>query len=465
MALTEETTGSIGSVEKLRQDIVSINVLAELKKEIIREGHVTDEQFNLAEEEAYSKGVSIGRILVDNGLFSSDSLLRFIEERLHIPFVELENYQIDEKAIHCIPPAIAYHYNVIPLFMIEGVLTIAMGDLADIISLDTIVDITEAPVEVVISSKSSIMSAITRWYGEADNQDPLVRKLIEMQHKQKKLNKELEEAYSNLKATQAQMLHREKMASIAQLAAGIAHEINTPIGFVMGNLSTFLEYQDRIAQHIQVQDEVIKDHCPAAQTEYLQEHKEELKVDYVLEDSRDLLNESLEGVEQVKVIVQTLRRFSGVDQMEYEEMDINSGIDDTLNIIWNDLEDKATIHKDYGELPLTLCYPQQLNHALMNLLVNAAQAMKEKGDIQVKTKAENKEISVSITDTGQGIPEEHLHRLFEPFFTTREPGQGTGLGLSIVHDIITKKHHGDISVVSEVGKGSTFTIKIPVVEI
>jgi len=143
--------------------------------------------------------------------------------------------------------------------------------------------------------------------------------------------------------------------------------------------------------------------------------------------------------------------------------DINECIESTLNIVWNELKYKAKVYKEYGELPMTKCFPQQLNQVFMNLLVNAAQAIEKQGEIRIRTWNGDGNIYVSISDTGSGIPEDKINRIFEPFFTTKPVGKGTGLGLSITYDIV-KKHNGDIKVESEVGRGTTFTITIPVVE-
>ncbi|OGQ98538.1 MAG: hypothetical protein A2521_13600 [Deltaproteobacteria bacterium RIFOXYD12_FULL_57_12] len=153
-----------------------------------------------------------------------------------------------------------------------------------------------------------------------------------------------------------------------------------------------------------------------------------------------------------------------MDQAEHKAVDLNECMESTINIVWNELKYKATLKKEYGQLPLTLCYPQQLNQVFMNLLVNAAQAIEKQGEIIVRTWCDNGFINISVADTGSGIPAEHLTRIFEPFFTTKAVGKGTGLGLSIAYDIVTKKHHGEITATSEVGRGTTFVVRIPVVE-
>ena len=274
--------------------------------------------------------------------------------------------------------------------------------------------------------------------------------------------RKLEEAYAELKTAQSQLLQREKMASIGQLAAGVAHEINNPIGFIMSNLTTLQKYAARLADFIKVVGGLVQD-CPDELRHNLGESKKALKIDYVIGDMEDLVSESLEGAERVKKIVQNLKGFARLDEAQFSMADINAGIESTINIVWNELKYKAELIREYGDLPRTMCNPGELNQVFMNILVNAAHAIEKKGMITVKTWYDSGDIYVSISDTGAGIPEDKIGRIFEPFFTTKEVGKGTGLGLSIAYDII-KKHKGEIMVESEVGKGTLFTIKIPVEE-
>ncbi len=280
----------------------------------------------------------------------------------------------------------------------------------------------------------------------------------------KMLHSELEGAYNELKLTQAKILQQEKMASIGQLAAGVAHEINNPIGFVNSNLGTLRKYAVKLGEFIEVQAKMIVALGTAASQEEHSEARKKFKVDYVLQDITDLVEESLEGVERVRTIVANLKTFSRVDQAERKASDLNECLESTINIVWNELKYKVDLKREYGELPLVVCYPQQLNQVFMNLLMNAAQAIAEHGVITVRTWHDDGVVRVAITDTGNGIPAENLPRLFEPFFTTKEVGKGTGLGLSIAYDIVTKQHHGEISVQSEVGCGTTFMVTIPLVE-
>ncbi len=275
-------------------------------------------------------------------------------------------------------------------------------------------------------------------------------------------NTELQNAYEELKLTQAKILQQEKLASIGQLAAGVAHEINNPMGFISSNLGTLDKYLARIIEYTGVLGAVAENLHDIAVDDRLKTERKRLKIDVIIDDVKKLISESQDGAGRVKTIVQNLKSFSRVDQSQSMDADINECLETTLNIVWNELKYKATVKKEFGALPRAWCYPQQLNQVFMNLLVNAGQALEKQGDITIRTWADNGSIFISVSDTGLGIPEKIISKIFEPFFTTKEVGKGTGLGLSITYDIV-KKHNGDISVQSEPGKGSTFTVRIPVV--
>ena len=273
---------------------------------------------------------------------------------------------------------------------------------------------------------------------------------------------ELQKAYAELKEVQLQIFQQEKMASIGQLAAGVAHEINNPMGFISSNLSTLNKYVDRLAEFIAAGDQILSG-CSDSAVASLKETRKKLKIDYILEDGRQLIAESQDGAGRVRRIVQDLKSFSRVDQAECALVNLNETLETTINIAWNEIKYVATLNREFGDIPPLKCYPQQLNQVFLNLLVNAAHALGEQqGIITVRTWSENASILVSVTDTGCGIPEEIRQRIFEPFFTTKDVGAGTGLGLSISYDIV-KKHGGEIRVESEPGTGTTFTVRLPAV--
>jgi signal transduction histidine kinase len=287
-----------------------------------------------------------------------------------------------------------------------------------------------------------------------------------------KKQKELAKAYAALQTTQSQIIQQEKMASVGQLAAGVAHEINNPTGFVSSNLKSLSGYEDDLTKLIteyrklgaELSDGLSREALPVAaiteQMKRINGVEQEVEIDFVLKDISDLIHESMEGMDRIKKIVLNLKDFAHPGEDQMKPSDINRGLEATLSIVWNEIKYKATVKKDYGELPELVCYPQQLNQVFMNLLVNAAQAIKQKGEIGISTRAFNDYVEIRICDTGEGIPEKNLAKIFDPFFTTKPVGQGTGLGLNVAFNII-KKHNGTISVESGVGKGTTFTIRLP----
>lgn len=277
--------------------------------------------------------------------------------------------------------------------------------------------------------------------------------LVKKTHEIQKVNEQLEEA-------QNQLIQQEKLASLGQLAAGVAHEINNPVGFINSNLTMLKKYAGRTLELVEFYDELYKE-LPENPEEAIANKKKELKYKSAQRNMIDVVDESLEGVTRVKKIVQDLKNFSRIDESEWQWADIHSGIDSTLNIVWNEVKYKAEVHKDYGELPKIECVPSQINQVIMNLLVNSAHAMEQSGNIYIRTSADDRHITVEVEDDGCGIPQEILGKIFDPFFTTKEVGKGTGLGLSLSYGII-KKHNGDLDVKSVPGEGTTFTITLPI---
>lgn len=259
--------------------------------------------------------------------------------------------------------------------------------------------------------------------------------------------------------TQNQLLQSEKMASIGVLAAGVAHEINSPVGFVNSNLNTLQRYMHSLLQLLDAY-EAREIQLPAAERDQLRALRKEVDADYVRGDLGSLLSESMDGVERIKRIVQDLRDFSHAGAGETLLANVEAGLDSTLNVVWNELKYKAEVVKEYGGVPDIACIPSQLNQVFMNLLVNAAQAMEARGSIVLRTAYDDTSITITVRDTGSGIPPENLGRIFEPFFTTKAVGKGTGLGLSMSYSIV-QKHGGRIEVESELGKGSTFRVILP----
>jgi len=269
---------------------------------------------------------------------------------------------------------------------------------------------------------------------------------------------------------QAQMIQSEKMAIIGQLAAGVAHEINNPTGFVSLNLKTLSGYHDNLRTlHAKYRDLLAALQLPRpaagevleAKVKAIEHFEKEIDADFLINDSRDLIRDCREGTERIKKIVLDLKDFAHPGEEALQSTDINKGLESTLNVARNELKFKATVQTELGAIPFVQGYPQQLNQVFINILVNAAQAIDARGEIRIQTrKAEDGYVEVIISDSGCGIPAENLSRIFDPFFTTKALGKGTGLGLNIANNII-KKHNGVIDVKSQVGQGTTFTIRLP----
>ena len=269
-----------------------------------------------------------------------------------------------------------------------------------------------------------------------------------------------------LQRTQDQLVQAEKLASIGQLAAGVAPEINNPVGYVFSNFGTLGKDLDELFRMLAAYEEAepLLAGTPAAAR--LAALRAEIELDYLKQDVPQLMNESREGISRVRKIVQDLKDFSHVDaRREWEWADLHRGIDSTLNIVNNEIKYKADVVRSYGDLPQVQCLSSELNQVFMNLFVNAAHAMpggeRGRGSIHVRTGVEGDAVWVEIEDNGSGIAKDALGRIFDPFFTTKPVGRGTGLGLSLSYGIV-KKHHGRMEVDSEPGRGTRFRVTVPV---
>lgn len=273
-------------------------------------------------------------------------------------------------------------------------------------------------------------------------------------------NNELVRGKAQLERLQAQIVHSEKMASLGQLAAGIAHELNNPVGFVYGNLDILSQ---NIAGLIKLLDFYDKTDLPETAAAGAALIKEEIDYEFLLEDLNSIINDCRDGAERIKDIVQNLRTFSRLDEAEFKKTDIHEGIDSTIRLLSRYFStDNIRLVREYGEIPPIDTFSGQLNQVWMNLLVNAAQAISEKGgEVRITTHTDEKSVFISISDTGCGIAPEHLNRIFDPFFTTKRVGEGTGLGLSISFGIV-QRHGGTISVDTQAGEGTTFTVVLPI---
>ncbi|RLJ16965.1 histidine kinase [bacterium endosymbiont of Escarpia laminata] len=272
---------------------------------------------------------------------------------------------------------------------------------------------------------------------------------------------EMELLREQMKNLQAQLIQSEKMAGLGTLAAGVAHELNNPIGFVKNNLISLHEY-------LAVLLPVLSESLAFAETDQgggLRRRIGDISAGedlaFLIEDIEPLLKDAVEGGVRLEQIVDGLKRFARHDDTDGELFDLNQCVQDTLKVAWNELKYKAKVHHEAGRLLPLHGRPGEISQVILNLLLNAAQAIPEFGEINIDTLCQDDEVVLRITDNGEGIPEENLDKLFRPFFTTKAKGKGSGLGLSISHGII-KDHGGRIDVESDFGKGSTFTLYLPV---
>jgi two-component system NtrC family sensor kinase len=259
------------------------------------------------------------------------------------------------------------------------------------------------------------------------------------------------QAESELAEHTRTMLHMEKMSSVGQLAAGVAHEINNPIGFVNSNLGTLGSYIGELMPFVEL----------GAATPAGQELQKTFDLAYLRTDLRELLAESTEGLQRVRKIVANLKDFSHVGEAEWQEADLLAGLEQTLSVAWHELKYKAQIVRELAPLPRIRCVPAQINQVFLNLLINAAHAIDSQGTITLRSGLADERVWIEIADTGCGMDEATQRKLFDPFFTTKPIGTGTGLGMSISWDIV-HKHAGSIAVTSTPGQGSCFRIHLPI---
>ena len=273
-------------------------------------------------------------------------------------------------------------------------------------------------------------------------------------------NESLKSAHRQVEQAHTQLLQSEKMASIGQLAAGVAHEINNPVACIHSNVSSLEGYLRSVMSVVQAY-EACEATLPEEGQAAVRAAKDEADFEYVRSDLASVMGDTKEGLLRVKRIVNALRCFSHAGESEWQVADLRRGLDSTLNLLRTELERKAKVVVEHGALPLVECLPSDLNQVFMNLLVNAAQAIAGRGTIAVRTGSAGEEVWVEVADTGVGIPPGNLQKIFDPFFTTKPVGEGTGLGLSLAYGIV-QKHHGRIDVESEPGKGARFRVWMPV---
>lgn len=362
------------------------------------------------------------------------------------------------------------------LYFVAAPLTDAEGRVVG--AVETLRDFTEQRIvesELIQSKRELEQLVATRNDQLREATRELKADVVRREQAEAELTRQLEELtvlHGDLKQAQQQLVQSEKLASIGQLAAGVAHEINNPIGFVQSNLGSLERYFEHIMKLLEgyregeiLLGEAFRNHPGGADLiERMKQLKQDAELDYLKDDIPDLLKESRDGITRVKQIVADLKDFSRVDsQQQWEWVDLTAGLNSTLNVVQNEIKYRAEVVKEYAPLPLVKCLSSQINQVFMNLLVNAAQATPEgtRGTITIRCGSRSGEVWVEVADTGSGIPEENLKRIFDPFFTTKPIGKGTGLGLSLSYGIV-RKHGGQIEVKSEVGVGTCFRVSLPV---
>ena len=341
--------------------------------------------------------------------------------------------------------------------------------------------------KVDVKELGEFISAVSDAYDQSDSERNMIERSLELMSNELteqnnnlqdelKIRQEIEQALRiekdeqkklilKLEEAQNQLVQSDKLASIGQLAAGVAHEINNPIGYVNSNISSLQLYVNQLFSLIALYSEADEDiKVNAVLTDKINALKKDVDLDFLVEDISDLMTESIDGISRVKKIVQSLKDFSHVDQIiSWQLADLHAGLDSTLNVANSELKYIAEIVKNYGEIPLIECVMSQLNQVFLNIFVNAAHAINEKGVITISTVKKGDNVILEIADNGNGIPEKIRKRIFDPFFTTKPVGQGTGLGLSLSFGIITN-HNGNIEVESTEGKGTKFIITLPITQ-
>lgn len=311
----------------------------------------------------------------------------------------------------------------------------------------------------------SFILAVNEAYISQDKDRSLLERSIDIS------SREYNENMEKIRMLQSQLVQQEKMAGIGQLSAGIAHEINNPLGYTQSNLDTLKKYLDKIKAFFETL-KTIENTQPTERSdemhmllENMKDARKKNKIDLVSADIEDLIGESIVGLSRIEKIVKSLLGFARSSSSNFEDYDLNKGIKDTLAVANNEIKYFAKIVEDLGELPYIKAAGGSINQVLLNLIVNAVHAIKEtshEGIITIRTFTENDFVYCAITDNGSGISKANLDHIFTPFFTTKPVGTGTGLGLSIAYDIIVNKHFGQIDIESELGKGTTFTITLPI---
>lgn len=322
--------------------------------------------------------------------------------------------------------------------------------LNDLIAAIEVVQSSDRPIEIPIKNDTEI-GLLTESFNE------MSRNIVQARSDLKKKITELEKTNQELIDTQTRLVHSSKMMSLGQLVAGVAHELNNPIGFIYSNMSHLKDYSEKLLSLVDVAQ---------SEPEKLSKKKEEIDLDYIRTDLPKLISSCQDGARRTRDIVLGLRNFSRLDEAKVAAVDIHECIENTLNLLTGEIKNRIQIHREYAKLPKVQCYESQMSQVFMNILTNGAQAIEGPGNVWITTKLLNpggkdEKIQISFQDSGKGMTPQVLEKIFDPFFSTKEVGQGTGLGMSISYGII-ENHSGDIQVKSQPGIGTEFIVSIPV---
>jgi len=352
------------------------------------------------------------------------------------------------------------HCTAAPLISEQNVVIGAIQTLEDITEqkeAEKALRLAHSDLEILVGQRTAQLAEAN---GKLE-QDIREREMIESELIRR--NSELTILNSQLLKAQALVVQSEKLASIGQLAAGVAHEINNPIGYIFSNFTSLEKYIGQLFEMIKTFEHSESHIASSEALSAIAKIKEKIELEYLKDDIPELMSQSREGIARVRKIVQDLKDFSRVDSdQEWQWSDLHKGMDSTFNIVNNEIKYKADLVRDYGTIPEVECLPTQINQVIMNLVINAAHAIgPERGKITVRTTQKNDDVCIYVEDNGSGMPKEIVSKIFDPFFTTKPIGKGTGLGLSLSYGII-KKHNGNIEVQSEPGLGTSFCITLPI---
>jgi len=351
--------------------------------------------------------------------------------------------------------------SVLQMEEMQGLFGLVATDLTEQKHTEAIVASEKLAQQLLAASNQSRLELLKEIEAREQAEEELAKKQRQLQTLNETLAAQVAEEVRKNRGKDILLLHQDKLAGIGQLAAGVAHEINNPMGFIISNLEMLKKYNDVEQKYLVALEDSLAGCCPEKRRKELEELRQGFDIPFILQDIPLLFLESMDGAARIKQIVVDLKDFARLDEGKMNETDLNHCVKSTANIIRNEIGQFADIELQLNEISLVICNPQQINQVITNLLVNASQAMDKHGAITVTSRQEAEQVILSISDTGRGMTEEVRKRIFEPFFTTRDVGEGTGLGLSIAYGII-KQHDGEITVQSEPGRGTTFTIRLPI---